>query len=114
MIYNFMKFSMWLESKHFERLIPKEVLALVPILKTKAKELTDKYFEDNNSVPPYLPFTTIADPFYHGKNIQISFVRADEWRRANLPPGQGVASEKLIPEIGDRRLIFYRIPMTGF
>lgn len=109
-----MNFITWMESKQFERLIPKEVLDLVPIIKTKAKELTDQYFQDKSSVPKYLPLATILDPFYTDKQIQISFVRIDEWQRLNLPPGQGVTSEKPIPEAGNVRIIFYRIPMTGF
>jgi len=109
-----MDFITWMESKQFEKLIPKEVLDLVPILKKKAKELTSQFFEDNESPPKYLPFTTIKDPFYTDKDIQISFVRIDEWERLNLPIGQGISSSKPIPEIGDRRMVFYRIPMTDF
>ncbi len=112
MIHSIMKFSMWLESKQFERLIPKEVLDLVPALKNKAEQLTQMYFRDKTSVSPYTSFAKIPDTFEKGKLIDVAFLSMEEWKKRGLS-GQGVASRAGIPDTNNQRVVWYRIPMTG-
>lgn len=103
-----MKFSIWLESRQFKKLIPPEVLALVAPLKAKAKELTKAFWEDKSSVPGYTHFAKIKDTFYPNNEVDIAFLTQEEWDKRKYPQGQGVAGK--IPP----RVVHYKIPMTGY
>jgi hypothetical protein len=107
------RFTTWLESKQFKRLIPDEVLVMIPRLKEKAQELTTAYFEDKTKVPSFVSFAKVNDPFFPGKKIHIGFITIEEAGRRGYPNAQGIASAKPLPKEGER-IVYYRIPMTGF
>jgi hypothetical protein len=106
-----MKFSTWLESRQFKRLIPDNVLALVPALKAKAQELNQAYAQGH--MKPFVSFTKIDDPFYPGKKVDIGFITREEAKKRKLLIGQGVVSSKPLPETGER-ICYYAIPISGF
>lgn len=99
--------GVWLESRQFERLIPKEALALVPKLKSMARELTDLYYADKSVVPPYTHVAKLPNVFRPGRPIDVGFLTIEEWQRRKYPMGQGTNSR-------EPPLIHYRIPMTGY
>ena len=106
-----MNFAVWFESKQFERLIPKEVLALVPRLKKEAEELTKAYFKDKSSVKPYSSFAKIPDPFFPSQ-MDVAFLTIEEWNKRGYPSSQGISSDK--PFVNNERVVYYRIPMTDY
>lgn len=103
-------FTTWIESRQFERLIPSEILAQVPAIKEKARQLTQAYNIDKTSVPPYTEFGKFHDPVFPEGQIIILFLTSEEWQRKGLPRGQGVTSTKATPN----RFVCYQIPMTNY
>jgi hypothetical protein len=102
-------FANWLESQQFKRLIPPEVLDMIPILKQQARSLTQQYNQDKSSVEPYVQVYQRPDQFLLGKLLIIDFMTAERWNELGLR-GQGLAG---IDDNGNRRVL-YRIPMVGY
>lgn len=103
-------FSQWSESRQFRKLLPPEILALVPSIKQEAKSLTQQYYKDKTSVPPYKEVAKVADPLHSGKKLILGFVTIEEWLKRRYP---GVGIYGFDKNIGSN-VVMWRIPMIEY